>query len=548
MKVTTQTLARKLSSNWGWAAGVIATLLYVKPFGGREFSINGDGLYLIWAGLIQSENLFGTTKHLGWPEGFSNWQHPQLGLGYSLISSLAALITGSQSATTIFGVSTVLIAAVNGAAANFLLNFIDSRQNYVRNCLTFSLTFAPFLITNIYHLNVAAFYAPILSLYLYLKLSEPDQQHSFHWREYVSLLIILTGVPWWQGSLALIFFMVAIGSLISHSWISLRVSLLVFLSNLIGFLIQTLPSIIFFKSNSLLTRDGWDSNYFGGHFADFLIASPLLNTLVPGWNDRLEPGVSNELNYSGFLGLVGFIVLISSILAGKITKIVHLGLVVILFFTLGAFGNLQAAFAEMLGLKTPLRTWSRLVILIAVLGILILFQNLHKKKTIGILMGSLIAVITILEVTSIHPKWDYDLSEEKQVISELKRETRGDCVVLQIPLNTWPNPYIGSDGKTDETFYSSGIFYTLDNSFYWTYGNWTLGSPEENFNLNVINNALNSEDTNKYLKRHYCAVLIDLKLLESRNLESGQDVRLARSLVNGTVSQNEGRYKLINLG
>jgi hypothetical protein len=538
-----------LNENWGWLIGVIATLFYVAPFSNREYYVNGDGLYFMWSGLVQSENLFGFTKHLAWPEGFSNWQYPQLGAGYLLIGTLASLIAGSNSASVIFGLSVVIISMINGIAVKFLLSSIDNNNPYLRNCLTFSFTFSPFLISNSHHLTIAAFYPLVLSFYLYTYLSENANLESFSWREYISFLIIFTGIPWWQGTLTLIFLAVALAALLVKSWNQLKVSFVIALVNFLGFLLQSLPSFLFFDSNSLATREGWDSNYLGGRFTDFLFASPFFNRIFPEFAERIQPGTSVEFNYSGVLGALGFAVLITTLLTGKLQKYSQLGFVVLLFFTLGGFGNVQAAFAEILGVKTPLRTWSRLVIAITLVGIMMLFVKLQKKKILGVLTGTLIGLVTTLDVFSINQPWEHDLREEKTVIRELKQNTDGNCPVLQLPRNSWPNPYLDKQGKTDETMYSSAIFYILDNSFYWTYGKWTLESDSSiDLNLKWVKKAMESENPLKDLSRTYCAILVDDAILENNTLQNqAKDIELARYIKTLPNVKSGNRYSLLIL-
>ena len=541
-----QTKLAQVIGNWGWIIGGLATFFYVAPFGDREYYVNGDGLYFIWTGLIQSENLLGFSEHLAWPEGFSNWQYPQLGVGYLLIGSIASLIAPSSSASTIFGLSIVIIAMLNGISVNLLLRSIDTNFSYLRNCISFSLTFTPFLLTNTYHLSVAAFYPIVLSIYLFTRLSEEGQLLKFSWKEYIVLLVLLTGIPWWQGVITLIFLTMALSALLMKSKVQLKNASLIALINSIGFLLQTLPSLFIFGPNSLATRSAWDSNNFGGHFTDFLFASPFINILFPKFASRIELGISNEFNYTGVLGIVGFTILMATLLTNKVTRFGQLGLIVILFFTLGAFGNLQAAFAELLGAKTPLRTWSRLVIAITLIGVMLLFIKLQKRRLLGMFFGTLISILTVLDVMSVNQTWDYDLEEEKQVIRQLNERTEGQCPILQVPINSWPNPYVDSEGMTDETMYSSAIFYTLDKSFYWTYGHWTLGdSSSKNSNLKIIEDGMESNNPIEYLAQFYCAILVDDSVL-ANNLgpRPNKDVELAQEIRSKPNVSVGDRYSL----
>jgi len=541
-----QTKLAQVIGNWGWIIGGLATFFYVAPFGDREYYVNGDGLYFIWTGLIQSENLLGFSEHLAWPEGFSNWQYPQLGVGYLLIGSIASLIAPSSSASTIFGLSIVIIAMLNGISVNLLLRSIDTNFSYLRNCISFSLTFTPFLLTNTYHLSVAAFYPIVLSIYLFIRLSEEGQLLKFSWKEYIVLLVLLTGIPWWQGVITLIFLTMALSALLMKSKVQLKNASLIALINSIGFLLQTLPSLFIFGPNSLATRSAWDSNNFGGHFTDFLFASPFINILFPKFASRIELGISNEFNYTGVLGIVGFTILMATLLTNKVTRFGQLGLIVILFFTLGAFGNLQAAFAELLGAKTPLRTWSRLVIAITLIGVMLLFIKLQKRRLLGMFFGTLISILTVLDVMSVNQTWDYDLEEEKQVIRQLNERTEGQCPILQVPINSWPNPYVDSEGMTDETMYSSAIFYTLDKSFYWTYGHWTLGdSSSKNSNLKIIEDGMESNNPIEYLAQFYCAILVDDSVL-ANNLgpRPNKDVELAQEIRSKPNVSVGDRYSL----
>jgi hypothetical protein len=124
------------------------------------------------------------------------------------------------------------------------------------------------------------------------------------------------------------------------------------------------------------SRFPWQSNVFGGRFADILVSSPFINSkinLLEKLSEGLSPGGTTS-SVGIVLGIGVILTLLFSIVALQPKKLNlplgFTGILVILwlFFLSGGLGNFQAALLLLLDQTTPLRAWDRILVVLGILG------------------------------------------------------------------------------------------------------------------------------------------------------------------------------------
>ena len=158
------------------------------------------------------------------------------------------------------------------------------------------------------------------------------------------------------------------------------------------------------------SRFPWQSDVFGGRFLDLVLSSPFLNERF-NLIEKLQEGISPEAKTS-FIGLVlglSVIILFIYILNDQNYKLdiprdfKKLSLIILLFFTVGGLGNLQAGFFVLFDQVSPARVWFRLGVVLGILGLFILFKflesmNLSNPKIVFV--SIVMVVLYILDLNS----------------------------------------------------------------------------------------------------------------------------------------------------
>jgi len=84
----------------------------------------------------------------------------------------------------------------------------------------------------------------------------------------------------------------------------------------------------------------------------------------------------------------------------------QLSIVSILFFVLGGLSNLQASFFVIIGSASPMRTWSRLSILIAILGLCLFFLTFKLSLKRAKIIAALLLIFSLVEILSVNKLFD----------------------------------------------------------------------------------------------------------------------------------------------
>ena len=236
-------------------------------------------------------------------------------------------------------------------------------------------------------------------------------------------------------------------------------------------------------------------------------AGKFIDLVLPWYEHRVEPlrfltyayGVATSPSVErpalGVVALVGLGALLVTTLAALLTGrrvrplpglLSALAIICLGFYARGGLGSLVALF-----LTPQIRTWSRFVVLIGLLGLLVVGLALTRvgaQRGRGIVwpLASVVAVVGILDQTSPTAAPDYDAlrnraAELTEYTSALHRKV-GNCPVFQLPVVSFPEePPPGEMGDYDHllpsTFSPQGLS--------WSYGairgtaraDWQLALP-----------------------------------------------------------------------
>lgn len=288
-------------------------------------------------------------------------------------------------------------------------------------------------------------------------------------------------------------------------------------------LIGIISNIILFFLNSNLRgvedRYPWQSDIFSGKLSDILVSSPFLNSKFPRLNTFTE-GTSFESSHLklgvifGILFMLAILFILISLISHEIPdeiKLVSLlTLILFMFYIVGGLSNLQAGFFNFFEIVSPMRSWARLSILIALSGLFMLSYLVGKRNIENIISWvSVIGVVFALLDFGFNkypdvPKNNFSTQEEFRAVNYLS-ENFTPCAVLQLPVDTYVLPQGWLD-NADRYYWSQLKPYIMLKSFYWTGGTYTdsLGWKDlENVPTNITDENIGE------LSKTYCAILFD---------------------------------------
>lgn len=402
------------------AATAIAAVI-IRPWSasGGIFTAGGDFWWVqASAEAAGQAGPFGIDPHLAWPNGYSVWSVPQFGVFLAVCLWFLAGLVGLSSASTVLW-AVAISAGLNSAACLYFfrsLSFRGPRSSKWTSAdegieapigqadpgqvvsgestrigeplaLAFAIALgaSPAVLFMPGHLNVGAWFLVPLILGLIVRIdlwrSTGSPRRAIATVTCCGLVGLLSPM-WWLVVALLLVSVMAIPPLIFRQWRSFgwRVALIAGL--LAGFVVQLILTLRVPNANEANTRGPWDSNTFGGHLSDFLLASPLFDRLVPRMAELLG-GASREFKplgiIAGIAGLVAVLVVLLGTAIARRTTLVRerqrdtvsqLTIVTLLFFLVGGLGNLQAAAAVVVGTASPARAWSRLGLVLALMGCL----------------------------------------------------------------------------------------------------------------------------------------------------------------------------------
>jgi hypothetical protein len=516
-------------------------------FMGKE-SLAGSGIWDGWGDAVFFQSIaqiatnsgpIGFTNNLGWPNGFSAWSLPQSGpLIMTLFSFLGSVFGLSSSATLAW--TLVILNAINALCILYFFNGVSKSGNFntFKIFSSITLVLAPFTLLKLGHLNVLAFFFVPFAFGIMFKNFERE---SFKKRINLLILVYLIGFAsplWWLVVLLAILSVLSIFMLLSrqHKYLKVTVEILIF--SLLSLISQTALMALSPKSNAV-TRGVWDSNVFGGRLVDFLLSSTFVNSFLKE-SDRLVAGGSAELSQVGIAGAIfGIIAIFYAVLGSfrpakiseKNWQLSGLAIVVTLLFLSGGFGNLQAGIFALFGFTSPARVWSRLIIVLALIGVAIVlfyFESLNqirepsRKLSINYFKTLLpkfivipMAFFTLLDISAMNSQSKlipFSEFEEIHSVNFIEETFSANCPVLQLPVESSPAVKVGLPERYPDTYYRGYVPYLISPTRPWSFGDYDR-EIKDKYLLN-LEPILNTKTKTDIQAAGFCAVLFDKTLAE----------------------------------
>lgn len=478
----------------------------------------GDFTFEVFITKLASEgNLLGISTNVGWPSGFAVWSNPAFGFGPYYLSLVISFFFESLNVYQLY----FLVLALGLAISSFCGYWMAEKEfttKFYPLFIGLLIGLSPFGLLRIGHMPVAWFYFPVLFIGVVFRLNRGQIK-----KNTAFLILAIGGIfspLWWTLATLLISIFIFITTLLKRqrfkqdfkNWITISM----------GVLVAALPTFSLMVLSRNYSGEGsrspWQSDVFGGRFSDLVLSSPFLNDLF-NLIEKLRDGTSPEGSTS-FIGLVlgaSAIILIIYLLnelnysLDIPSDFKKLSLIVLLFFTAGGLGNLQAGIFVLFDQVSPARVWFRLGIVLGILGLYVLLKfidssDFSKPVTLTILI-SLIA-ISILDLSYTQSK-KFGKAEDLVEYAPTKfLETKTNkCPVLQIPIDTYPlmQDFLGQEGG--KFLFSQMIPYTLSSNNKWS----LVATPNNNYwkTYKEIPSEINSENVKYIAQNGFCAILFD---------------------------------------
>jgi hypothetical protein len=478
----------------------------------------GDFTFEVFITKLASEgNYLGISTNVGWPEGFAVWSNPAYGFGPYYVSLLLSLIFESINAYQLYFLVLVVGLSINSFAGYWMAEKEFSNKIFPL-LIGLSIGLSPFGLLRIGHMPVAWFYFPLILIGVVFRLNR-GQIRKFH----AFLILAIGGIfspLWWTLATLLIAFFVFFTTLFKKQrFLQDFMSWGLILAGIITSILPTFSLMVVSRNYSGEgSRFPWQSDVFGGRFLDLVLSSPFLNERF-NLIEKLQEGISPEAKTS-FIGLVlglSVIILFIYILNDQNYKLdiprdfKKLSLIILLFFTVGGLGNLQAGFFVLFDQVSPARVWFRLGVVLGILGLFLLFKFLESMNLSNLKIIFVSIVIVMLSILDLNSVTKRDFIKTSNLIeyapTKFLDAKTSDCPVLQIPIDTYPlmQDFLGQNG--DKFTYSQMIPYTLSSN-----NKWSLVATPNNAYWKIysgIPNEINSENVNNIKQSGFCAILFD---------------------------------------
>jgi hypothetical protein len=478
----------------------------------------GDFTFEVFITKLASEgNYLGISTNVGWPEGFAVWSNPAYGFGPYYVSLLLSLIFESINAYQLYFLVLVVGLSINSFAGYWMAEKEFSNKIFPL-LIGLSIGLSPFGLLRIGHMPVAWFYFPLILIGVVFRLNR-GQMRKFH----AFLILAIGGIfspLWWTLATLLIAFFVFFTTLFKKQrFLQDFMSWGLILAGIITSILPTFSLMVVSRNYSGEgSRFPWQSDVFGGRFLDLVLSSPFLNERF-NLIEKLQEGISPEAKTS-FIGLVlglSVIILFIYILNDQNYKLdiprdfKKLSLIILLFFTVGGLGNLQAGFFVLFDQVSPARVWFRLGVVLGILGLFLLFKFLESMNLSNLKIIFVSIVIVMLSILDLNSVTKRDFIKTSNLIeyapTKFLDAKTSDCPVLQIPIDTYPlmQDFLFQNG--DKFAYAQMIPYTLSSN-----NKWSLVATPNNAYWKIysgIPNEINSENVNNIKQSGFCAILFD---------------------------------------
>ena len=247
-------------------------------------------------------------------------------------------------------------------------------------------------------------------------------------------------------------------------------------------------------------RGSWESEMYAGKLMDLILPwihhrVDALQYLTFAYNSRTTPSPEEPaLGFIALAGVVALLVIMLSTLVPRRVKTIRpelgmlgaLTLVALSFYSIGGLGSFVALFV------TPqIRTWSRLFIVIALLGLLAVGHWVsvlsRRNRTLGMVIAAALLLIGVLDQTNpaMVPHYQAmrnEIADLTTFSQRIESEVGPGCSVFQLPVVPYPeNPPV-----QDMEIYEHLRPYLVSSSLRWSYGafdgtslaDWQLALPQ----------------------------------------------------------------------
>jgi hypothetical protein len=534
------------------------TLIFDKNlvFVGGDLSFN---VFLIKIGM--QGNLDGITDVMGWPNGYGLFAEPLLGTGPFYAAMVIAKIFFTQNVFIVYILTIIAGMLTNAWAAYWMVSreFLSKKYTF-----TFALLvgIAPFVMLRLGQMPIVWLYLipVVFGIYLRLEKNQISFQKSF---------ILLAFLGFWSPLfwlLLVIILSLSMTALFGLLFKNYKNQFKIWFTILGGLIISFAFNYFLILSSQeykgITSRYPWQSNVFGGRFADILVSSPFLNqkgNLLEKLSDGLSPEDKNS--YVGIVFALGVLItLIYAIAPASFQKIKlpfgfgSILVVLWLFFITGGLGNLQAAVLLILNQTTPMRAWFRVIVVLGIIGIYILLMILQSMKLKDLYKN--LILVALIAVTLYDSRFaSYITYTDKKDVIEysavnfLDTNTK-NCPVLQFPVDTFPGIQDFTFSNGDKFGYNQSIPYLLSDNNQWSY----YGIPGNKYweDVKKISSEIGEEEAKNFQSQGYCAILFDKDFSQWQiDRQAGLDSTIGKwpglKMNLGDPNFDNGRYQVFLL-
>ena len=468
-------------------------------------------------------SILGSTDNLGFPLGYSHWLVPQFGL----VDSIVIWLLGNLTSITNYGLLSIVgtLTLLLNLGSMYYLGFIINQSRITAFSFGLIGLTTPFALNSLIHIHVMKIFIFPTILILLIKFIRDERFTGLS--IFIYIIMIFSVSLFWINVLVAIFMVLIVLEFIDKfifksGGLLIKSYLKIFAYVLIGLIFHAILYLYNYSLMGINDRFPWQSDIFSGKFSDVLVGSPFLNKIFPRLGDLL-PGTSTEA-WSIMLGLpliIGFILAIYFILTSSLSSdkntydliipLRQFTIVSVFFFVLGGLSNLQASFFVLLGSTSPMRTWSRLSIVVAIAG-LVIFYIVFERRLKLIYLQSLTVLLCILSIIDfvsldkyIETKDNWVDQEQFKSVTYISQNLE-PCPVLQLPADTYLLPQ-GALDKAYRYYWTNLIPYIVLPEFKWTAATYTDSAGWKSY-IEKLPSELGKQDLIT-LSKNFCAIYFD---------------------------------------
>jgi hypothetical protein len=551
-----------------FAVAFVVVAVFLRPWSyGRDY-VFPYGTDALWQQAIfqmhGQAGIFGTTHHLSWPVGANPWRLPQLGVLMGAWAWVTVGWFGLGTASSVLWYLAIAAGLDAAAIVFWIRGFVGSRLWALTLAIGISIGVSVFTVSH--QLNLASFFPVPLALRLLVAMPRMPRRRKLWGLGGLAALAFVSPL-WWIAVLVLMVPLFALAPLVRRNWRRARDAALVWMMLLAGMAAQAAVFVVA-KSNGPgadSSRLPWTSDLVFGHMTDLLIGSPLIRKVVPGVVKRLTPGSSVALGIGIPLLVttaVALVVLVAlpprRLRSGVDTSILASAtLISALFWLGGGFGNLQAAIAVLAGTVTPAREWSRMIVVLAVVGsawLALIFDEFRARalrsraNSIRVWSGAvavffLVCAIGDLAAVDVRYGGLYSRAPVKYqaagAVGFLSARLR-PCPVAQLPDEQIPNGRVKLFVSRQRLTYHAMAPYVIAPKFYWSAGSY---DPKHPTGLGQLGTTVVDADVARLRNWGYCAVLYD-KAVGAVARARGADINGRKIAFSGAPAYQDSAYSV----